>query len=62
MFGTLIDNFANGRNVIVLLLTLPALSWDTKVEVLLPDDWQFDQERTTDKANLRDILAHVSRH
>ncbi|KAI0742270.1 beta-lactamase/transpeptidase-like protein [Daedaleopsis nitida] len=58
--GILMDDFANGRNATALPPTLTTLSWDTEVKALLPDDWQLDQEWATEKANLRDILTHVS--
>lgn len=58
--GILIDDFATGRNVTVLPPSVSTLTWDTKVKLLLPEDWKLHQEWATEKANLRDIFTHVS--
>ena len=58
--GILMDDFATGRNVTALPPSVSSFTWDTKVQDLLPEDWVLDQEWTTKKANLRDLLGHLT--
>ena len=58
--GILMDDFATGRNVTALPPSVSSFTWDTKVQDLLPEDWVLDQEWTTEKANLRDLLGHLT--
>ncbi|PCH42876.1 beta-lactamase/transpeptidase-like protein [Wolfiporia cocos MD-104 SS10] len=58
--GILIDDFAHGRNVTPLPPNVPRFDWDTKIHALLPDDWALADEWASSKANLRDVLSHVS--
>ena len=58
--GILMDDFARGRNVTALPPGLSTFDWDTKVQALLPYDWLLEDEWSTKKANVRDILGHVS--
>ncbi|KAI5123304.1 hypothetical protein M0805_009325 [Coniferiporia weirii] len=58
--GILMDDFAHGRNVTPLPPVLTEFGWETKVKDLLPDDWELGDEWQQEKANLRDILSHVS--
>ncbi|KAI0346460.1 beta-lactamase transpeptidase-like protein [Trametopsis cervina] len=58
--GILIDDFASGRNVTPLPPGVPYFDWDTKVQDVLPDDWQLMDEHASQKANFRDILSHQS--
>ncbi|CAL1697760.1 unnamed protein product [Somion occarium] len=58
--GILIDDFATGRNVTPLPASINRFDWNTKVADLLPDDWQLMDEWAHAKANVRDILSHVS--
>ena len=58
--GILIDDFATGRNVTALPPSVSSFTWDTKVQDLLPGDWLLDQEWATEKANIRDILGHLT--
>ena len=58
--GILMDDFANGRNVTALPSTVSTFDWDTKVQDLLSDEWQLENERTTKTASLRDIFGHMS--
>lgn len=58
--GILMDDFAEGRNVTPLPDGVKTFDWQTKVKDLLPGDWQLDDEWATEKANIRDILSHVS--
>ncbi|KAH0826362.1 beta-lactamase/transpeptidase-like protein [Lanmaoa asiatica] len=57
--GLLIDDFANGNNVTALPSGLTELTWHTRLRDLLPD-WQLMDEWASERANLRDILSHVS--
>ncbi|KAI0776633.1 beta-lactamase/transpeptidase-like protein [Trametes elegans] len=59
-FGLLIDDFAHGRNTTPLPPGVTRLDWDTKILALLPDEWLLDDEWTTLKASVRDVLGHVS--
>ena len=64
--GLLIDDFAHGRNVVPLPSRISTFDWDTKVADLLPDDlgWSIKalggDDWAAKKANIRDILGHVS--
>jgi hypothetical protein len=59
--GILIDDFANGRNVTVLPEGVDNLDWTTKIQALLPEsEWHLQDKWTTEKANLRDILGHIT--
>lgn len=61
--GILIDDFTNGRNVTPLPPTLESFSWKTKVQELFPgedSEWLLEDEWANKKANLLDILTHVS--
>ncbi|PSR72067.1 hypothetical protein PHLCEN_2v12048 [Hermanssonia centrifuga] len=57
--GILIDDFAQGKNVTVLPPKLRTFTWDTKIKHLLPE-WNLVDEWATEKANVKDILSHVS--
>ncbi|KAH7914454.1 beta-lactamase/transpeptidase-like protein [Hygrophoropsis aurantiaca] len=58
--GILMDDFANGRNVTALPPGLSELTWKTKVKDILPGQWELMDEWATEKANIHDILSHVS--
>jgi CubicO group peptidase (beta-lactamase class C family) len=58
--GIVIDDFAHGRNTTLLPAGLSTLSWKTKVADILPNDWQLMDPWASQKANLIDILSHVS--
>lgn len=60
--GILMDDFAHGRNVTALPEGVRAFTWDTKIQDLFPDkaDWALAGEWAGEKANVRDVLAHVS--
>ncbi|RPD58606.1 beta-lactamase/transpeptidase-like protein [Lentinus tigrinus ALCF2SS1-7] len=58
--GILMDDFAHGRNVTALPPTVSEFTWDTKVRDLLLEDWAVADVWATEKANVRDILTHVS--
>lgn len=58
--GILIDDFAQGNNVTALSRGLEKLDWSTKIADLLPGEWKLMDEWASSKANLKDILSHVS--
>jgi CubicO group peptidase (beta-lactamase class C family) len=58
--GILIDDFANGRNRTPLPAALSTLTWKTKAANILPDAWKLMDPWANDKANLIDMLTHVS--
>lgn len=57
--GILIDDYAHGRNSTPLPPGV-RLDWDTKIVDLLPGQWELMDEWATRKANLKDVLSHVS--
>jgi CubicO group peptidase (beta-lactamase class C family) len=58
--GLLIDDFAHGRNAAPLPPGLHELTWDTKIQDLLPDEWKLQDAWTSEKASIRDLLSHTS--
>jgi hypothetical protein len=58
--GILIDDFAHGRNSTPLPAGLSTLTWQTKVANILPGAWKLMDPWASEKANLIDILTHVS--
>ncbi|KAI9456693.1 beta-lactamase/transpeptidase-like protein [Lactarius psammicola] len=58
--GILIDEFAQGRNTTPLPTGLSTLNWQTKLADILPGDWELSDPWASKKANLIDILTHVS--
>ncbi|KAH8093156.1 beta-lactamase/transpeptidase-like protein [Cristinia sonorae] len=61
--GILMDDFSNGRNVTALPPSITKFSYDTKVHELFPgedSDWKLVDKWASSKANLRDVLGHVS--
>lgn len=61
-FGILIDDFATGKNTTALPDEVPRLTWETKVKDIVPADldWSLMDTWAYEKANIRDILSHVS--
>jgi len=57
--GILIEEFAQGRNTTPLPTGLSTLTWQTKLAVILPGDWELSDTWASKKANLIDILTHV---
>ncbi|KAF9233583.1 beta-lactamase/transpeptidase-like protein [Melanogaster broomeanus] len=57
--GLLIDDFANGRNATPLPPSLTEITWHTRLKDLLPE-WQLMDDWASERANLHDILSHVS--
>lgn len=58
--GVLMEDFATGRNVTPLPDGLTRFDWDSKVVDVLPGEWKMMDHWTTERASMRDILAHVS--
>ncbi|KZP07021.1 beta-lactamase/transpeptidase-like protein [Athelia psychrophila] len=58
--GILIGDFEQGRNTTALPADVTALNWNTKVKDLLPTEWALQDEWASEKASIRDIMAHVS--
>ncbi|KAH9055950.1 beta-lactamase/transpeptidase-like protein [Lactarius vividus] len=58
--GILIEEFAQGRNTTPLPTGLSSLSWQTKLADILPGYWELSDPWASEKANLIDILSHVS--
>ncbi|KAI0318427.1 beta-lactamase/transpeptidase-like protein [Amylostereum chailletii] len=56
----LIDDYANGRNSTPLPEAVRQFDWETKIKALLPDDWNLMDSWAEEKANIKDILSHVS--
>ncbi|KZP23442.1 beta-lactamase/transpeptidase-like protein [Athelia psychrophila] len=58
--GILIGDFEQGRNTTALPAEVTALNWNTKVKDLLPNEWALQDGWASEKASIRDIMAHVS--
>ncbi|KAJ7292835.1 beta-lactamase/transpeptidase-like protein [Mycena rebaudengoi] len=58
--GILMQDFATGKNKTALLPTILTFDWDTKMQDLLPEEWMVEDPWTTKKANLKDLLSHVT--
>ena len=54
------DDFEHGRNVTPLPPAVTEFNWHTSVQDILPGEWQLMDEWAERKANLKDILSHVS--
>lgn len=54
------QDFVEGKNKSALPGGVSELSWSTKMHNLLPDEWMVEEKWTTDKADLRDLLSHVT--
>ncbi|KAJ7629470.1 beta-lactamase/transpeptidase-like protein [Mycena polygramma] len=59
--GILMQDFADGRNKSALPDGITEFTWDTKMRRdLLPGEWMTEDEWTTSKASLKDLLSHVT--
>ncbi|KAJ7151105.1 beta-lactamase/transpeptidase-like protein [Mycena filopes] len=59
--GVLMQDFADGKNKTALPGGVTAgFTWATKIRDLLPGEWMTEDEWTTEKADLRDLLSHVT--
>lgn len=54
------DDFSQGFNSTPLPDGLSQFDWDTKIKDLLPDEWELMDIWADAKANIRDVLSHVS--
>lgn len=58
--GILMDDYEYGRNVTPLPPALSEFNWHTLVQDILPGEWQLMDDWASKKANIKDILSHVS--
>ncbi|KAJ6559846.1 beta-lactamase/transpeptidase-like protein, partial [Mycena capillaripes] len=58
--GILMQDFATGKNTTALPHGLAEFNWNTKLRDLLPGEWMTEDEFSTSKANLVDLLSHVT--
>ncbi|KAJ7162602.1 beta-lactamase/transpeptidase-like protein [Mycena crocata] len=58
--GILMQDFAERKNQSALPHTVREFNWDTKLRDLLPEEWKLEDEWTTNKADLKDLLSHVT--
>jgi CubicO group peptidase (beta-lactamase class C family) len=58
--GILMDDFLDGKNVTALPANVNEFNWATKVKDLLPGDFELMDPWASEKANVRDLLGHVS--
>ncbi|TCD62783.1 hypothetical protein EIP91_006401 [Steccherinum ochraceum] len=58
--GILMDDFVQGKNRTALPPSVTQFDWHTKIADLLQDDWKLMDAWTSEKANIRDVLSHVS--
>ncbi|GBE87212.1 hypothetical protein SCP_1004590 [Sparassis crispa] len=59
--GILVEDFASGKNTTALPHGIQTFTWDTKIRELFPDgEWELADAWASQKANLRDVLTHVS--
>lgn len=56
----MMDDFTTGKNTTALPPGLTEITWQTKIKSLLPSEWELMDEWASEKANVRDILSHVS--
>ncbi|KAJ7334797.1 beta-lactamase/transpeptidase-like protein [Mycena albidolilacea] len=56
--GILMQDFADGKNKSALPNTVVEFNWDTKIRDLLPNEWLTEDQWTTEKASLKDLLSH----
>ncbi|KAJ7039816.1 beta-lactamase/transpeptidase-like protein [Mycena alexandri] len=58
--GVLMQDFVDGNNKTALPDGVTDFNWDTKIRDLLPGEWMTEDEWTTEKASLKDLLSHVT--
>jgi CubicO group peptidase (beta-lactamase class C family) len=56
----MMDDFLRGRNTTALPEEVEKITWKTKVQDLLPGEWGLMDKWASEKANIHDILSHVS--
>jgi CubicO group peptidase (beta-lactamase class C family) len=56
------DDFATGKNTTALPPGMTTFDWNTKVKDIMPagSGWDLMDKWAYEKANIRDILSHVS--
>ncbi len=55
----LMDDFSKQANTKPLPRGLLEITWETKIEQLLPGIWKLKDEWATEKANIKDLLTHT---
>ncbi|KAF7350120.1 Beta-lactamase domain-containing protein [Mycena venus] len=58
--GILMQDFMTGKNATALPHGVTEFNWDTKLRDLLPGEWMTEDEFSTSKADLVDVLSHVT--
>lgn len=58
--GILMEDFATGKNVTPLPAGVTEFNWQSKLADLLPGEWKLKDKWASEKADMRDILSHVS--
>ncbi|KAF7350188.1 Beta-lactamase domain-containing protein [Mycena venus] len=58
--GILMQDFSTGKNATALPHGVTEFNWDTKLRDLLPGEWMTEDEFSTSKADLVDLLSHVT--
>lgn len=58
--GILMQDFAEGKNTTALPHGVKEFNWETKMRDLLPGEWKTEDEFSTNKADLTDLLSHVT--
>lgn len=57
--GILMNDYTTGKNSTPLPSGVEVFNWETKIKDILPG-WALLDTWATEKANIRDILGHVS--
>ncbi|KAG1846985.1 beta-lactamase/transpeptidase-like protein [Suillus subalutaceus] len=58
--GILMDDYEHGINITPLPPALSEFNWHTLVKDILSGEWQLMDDWASEKANMADILSHVS--
>jgi CubicO group peptidase (beta-lactamase class C family) len=54
------QDFADDKNTTALPSNVTEFAWSTKIQDLLPGEWKTSDLWSTEQADLRDLLAHVT--
>ncbi|KAF7362847.1 Beta-lactamase domain-containing protein [Mycena venus] len=58
--GILMQDFAEGKNTTAFPQGVKEFNWETKMRDLLPGEWKTEDEFSTNKADLTDLLSHTT--
>ncbi|KAJ6571163.1 beta-lactamase/transpeptidase-like protein, partial [Mycena capillaripes] len=58
--GILMQDFVTGKNATALPHGVTEFNWDTKLHDLLPGEWMTEDQFSTSKADLVDLLSHAT--